>query len=762
MATKKSGSVKKTDTLLTTSVTLSSEVTGTLSVANGGTGQSTFTDGQILVGVTTGNTLSKVSVSGDATLSNAGVLTIANSAVTNAKLANASVTIGSTSVALGATAATIAGLTLTTPNLGTPSAATLTNATGLPISTGVSGLGAGVATFLATPSSANLASAVIGETGSGALMFGTSPTSTNATTNQAANNADALTSIRFTDTSPTGNFLRFRNAANSSDLFAVSVAGTITSGTWNGAVIGSAYGGAGSVNGVLKANGSGTVSAASSGTDYAPATSGTSILKGNGSGGFSNAASGTDYAPATSGSSILYGNGSGGFSNVTIGSGLSFSSGTLSATGGTPAWSSLTDPSGSLSLSMGTNLTTLTWGTGTSTNNLFTLKDTTGNTGTGYVLSVENAGTSTAKPFRVLSNTSGGGGIEVRNDGLLYATGSGGVSATALTAGTVPLARLSGITNTEISASAAIAYSKLSLTTSIVNADISGSAAIAYSKLNLATSIVNADIATSAAIARSKVAAGTASHVVINDGSGNLSSEASLAVSRGGTGQTSYTDGQLLIGNSTGNTLSKATLTAGTNVAITNGGGSITINALTATQTANTIFAGPTSGGASAPTFRALVAADISNGLLTHSKLTVPYVEAEASSSQTISNATGTYIDLQTEITDNDTMHSTVSNTSRLTATTAGKYVVVGTVCYNPLSASGRIISRIYKNRTTVLASIDQDSVSGSYPSSNLTALVDLAATDYVELYTYQTTGSSVGLYNDSTLKARMSMARIA
>lgn len=71
---------------------------------------------------------------------------------------------------------------LTTPDLGTPSAATLTNATGLPISTGVSGLGTGVATFLATPSSANLASAVTGETGSGALVFGTSPTFTTGVT----------------------------------------------------------------------------------------------------------------------------------------------------------------------------------------------------------------------------------------------------------------------------------------------------------------------------------------------------------------------------------------------------------------------------------------------------------------------------------------------------------------------------------------------------------------------------------------------------
>ena len=60
--------------------------------------------------------------------------------------------------------------------LGTPSSGTLTNATGLPIGTGVSGLGSGVATFLATPSSANLISAVTDETGTGALVFATSPT----------------------------------------------------------------------------------------------------------------------------------------------------------------------------------------------------------------------------------------------------------------------------------------------------------------------------------------------------------------------------------------------------------------------------------------------------------------------------------------------------------------------------------------------------------------------------------------------------------
>ncbi len=66
--------------------------------------------------------------------------------------------------------------TLITPILGTPQSGTLTNCTGLPVSTGVSGLGAGVATFLGTPSSANLRTAVTDETGTGALVFANTPT----------------------------------------------------------------------------------------------------------------------------------------------------------------------------------------------------------------------------------------------------------------------------------------------------------------------------------------------------------------------------------------------------------------------------------------------------------------------------------------------------------------------------------------------------------------------------------------------------------
>lgn len=68
---------------------------------------------------------------------------------------------------------------------------------------------------------------------------------------------------------------------------------------------------------------------------------------------------------------------------------------------------------------------------------------------------------------------------------------------------------------------------------------------------NAISNIENADIKSAAAIARTKIANGTASHVVINDGSGTLSSEANLDVTRGGTGAGTLTLNNVLLGNGT-------------------------------------------------------------------------------------------------------------------------------------------------------------------------------------------------------------------
>lgn len=106
------------------------------------------------------------------------------------------------------------------------------------------------------------------------------------------------------------------------------------------------------------------------------------------------------------------------------------------------------------------------------------------------------------------------------NDGDL----SVAISSNRLTFGgsRLIIAGAAEIVNADISASAAIAYSKLALTGSIVNADVSGSAAVAYSKLNLAASIVNADIATLALISFGKMETLTAFRATATNVNGKI------------------------------------------------------------------------------------------------------------------------------------------------------------------------------------------------------------------------------------------------
>jgi hypothetical protein len=118
--------------------------------------------------------------------------------------------------------------------------------------------------------------------------------------------------------------------------------------------------GSGTVTAVSVVSANGLAGSSSGGATPALtlSTTVTGLLKGNGTA-ISAATSGTDYAPATSGTSILYGNGSGGFSNVTIGSGLSFSTGTLSASGGAGVTSFQTSLTGLTPSTASTGVVTL-------------------------------------------------------------------------------------------------------------------------------------------------------------------------------------------------------------------------------------------------------------------------------------------------------------------------------------------------------------------------------------------------------------------
>jgi hypothetical protein len=152
--------------------------TGTLTVARGGTGQTSYVNGELLIGNTTGNTLTK----GTLTAGSGVSITNGTGSITIAATGS-----GGTVTSVGGTG-TVNGITLTgtvtsSGNLtlgGTLSGVSLTTqVTGtLPVAnggTGITSFGAGVATFLGTPSGANLDAAVTNETGSGALVFATSP-----------------------------------------------------------------------------------------------------------------------------------------------------------------------------------------------------------------------------------------------------------------------------------------------------------------------------------------------------------------------------------------------------------------------------------------------------------------------------------------------------------------------------------------------------------------------------------------------------------
>lgn len=126
--------------------------------------------------------------------------------------------------------------------------------------------------------------------------------------------------------------------------------------------------------------------------------------------------------------------------------------------------------------------------------------------------------------------------------------------------------------------------------------------------------------------------------------------------------------------------------------------------------------------------------------------LAVPTCELRQTVAQSLANTpTISQITFDTEDVDNDGMHSTVTNTSRVTAQTAGRYQVSGKVGF-AANATGVRQTFYQVNGSTANASdTSTASVSGStYAIPTVTKTIFLNVGDYVEIGVIQASGGSL------------------
>ena len=139
--------------------------------------------------------------------------------------------------------------------------------------------------------------------------------------------------------------------------------------------------------------------------------------------------------------------------------------------------------------------------------------------------------------------------------------------------------------------------------------------------------------------------------------------------------------------------------------------------------------------------------------------LTGPACLLTHSGAQSITHNTVTPLTFDTELVDTESIHSTGVNPTRMTCVTAGRYLCTASVQIQS-NATGERQLRILKNGTAD-AIISVTPVSGNVTRGTISVLLNLAASDYVEIAIFQSSGVTLTVDVAANNSPRVGMVRV-